>query len=85
MGIGVRAVIKKFEKYVGYIDTARISETKANTRNYKWYYKMKPANNWKETGGHVQPDVRVKNDTKLYFIGAAFEGLDTNNTLNGTW
>jgi len=45
MGIGVRAVIKKFEKYVGYIDTARISETKANTRNYKWYYKMKPANN----------------------------------------
>jgi hypothetical protein len=66
MGTGVRVVVNKSENYVRYIDTARISKIKANIRNCKWYYKMQPGNNRKETGWHVEPDVHVKNDIKLY-------------------
>ena len=34
---------------------------------------MQPGNKCKETGGHVQSDVHVKNDIKLYLKGAALE------------
>jgi len=74
MGTGVRAVLKKSENCVRYLDIARISEIKANIRNCKWYHKTQRGNNWKETGGHVQPDVHVKNYIKLRLNGAAFEG-----------